>query len=435
MEIYYGSRGISNYIESKTDGSNTEILKKNYYFKMLENNDIEGLIKPVISMVDSDMYLRYSINSYFVLKKYFLKSKPDIACVENIINSICSSISDMEKYLLNPNDLILSPEYMLWDDNEKTIKLICAPFYDKDIRLQLKKLMEYIMQIFDYKSPEGTVKMHNIYEVTVKENFDIGELEKMVLRHDLKNDFHQGVCRNICYESKVDSVSNETGKSGKEAVDLKILNEPEAEIIEQGHTHENALTINLIVSIVLMLGYIFTNKGKTCLVLFVVSLIALVINLVLYYLKKDKEDEIDADESMREFERDKLIQAREFSFEERDYFNKSETESKIKSDYGYKKEYKLVPLNDGMLEPIVIDTGKKEIVIGRGKNDTDYRLNKEQISRIHAKISVKNNNIFIEDKNSTNGTFVNSVKLEANEQIRVNAGDIIRLANEEFFVA
>ena len=100
-----------------------------------------------------------------------------------------------------------------------------------------------------------------------------------------------------------------------------------------------------------------------------------------------------------------------------------------------KEEYKLVPLNDGMLEPIVIDAKKEELVIGRGKNNTDYRLDKEQISRVHARILIRNNNIFIEDKNSTNGTFVNSVKLKANDAFKVKAGDIVRLANEEFFVA
>ena len=99
-----------------------------------------------------------------------------------------------------------------------------------------------------------------------------------------------------------------------------------------------------------------------------------------------------------------------------------------------KKEYKLIPLNDGMLEPIVINPDKKETVIGRGKNETDYRINKEQISRIHASIIIKSDGVYIKDQNSTNGTYINASKLEAYEEKLVSIGDIIRLANEEFFV-
>lgn len=431
MEISYGSRGINNYIETKIYKDTEGIARKKYMFKMLENNDVDGVIKPVISIIDNDIFLRYSINSCFVLKKYFQKNKPDIKCLEKIIKGISNSIKDMEKYLLCPDDLVISPEYMLWDDNEKKIKFICIPSYNKDVRLQIRKFMEYVMQIFDYKSAEGTMKMHDIYEITVKENFDLSELDGFFAKRDSNQVLYREPMEIL--PAREEYINNETEKEQPGKVDI------EAEIIGQSHAHENILTINLICAVVFMLGYMFTNKGKIMLVLFVISLIMLVIDFAVYYLKKDKEDEIDADESMKEFEQ-KIFETKisdsndDFSAGETAY-HKLKIGRKFEPEIKVKEEYKLVPLNDGMLEPIVIDAKKEELVIGRGKNNTDYRLDKEQISRVHARILIRNNNIFIEDKNSTNGTFVNSVKLKANEAFKVKAGDIVRLANEEFFVA
>ena len=431
MEINYGSRGINNYIESEINKDITEISSKKYMFDMLENNDIDGIIRPVINMIDNNVYLRYPINSCFVLKKYFQKNKPDIMCLEKIIRGICNSIKDMEKYLLCPDDLVISPEYMLWDDNEKKIKMICIPLYNRDIRSQLKKFMEYVMRIFDYKSAEGIIKMHDIYEVTVKENFDLSELDDFFSKRDFDHVSNREPMKIL--PSEEECINNEAEREKQEETEI------EAKIIGQSHTHENILTINLILAIVFMLGYMFTNKGKAMLVLFIISLIMLVIDFVLYYLKKEKEEEIDADEYMKEFEQ-KIFETKisdtngGFSAGETAY-HKPKLSRKFEPDIKVKEEYKLVPLNDGMLEPIVIDTKKEELVIGRGKNNTDYRLDKEQISRVHARILIRNNNIFIEDKNSTNGTFVNSVKLKANEEFKVKAGDIVRLANEEFFVA
>ena len=94
----------------------------------------------------------------------------------------------------------------------------------------------------------------------------------------------------------------------------------------------------------------------------------------------------------------------------------------------------LIPLTNGLLEPIRFSDYNEKIVIGRGKKQTDYRLATNQISRVHACIYIDENGIWVQDENSTNGTFVNSVRLTALENRQLRQGDIIAFANEEFFV-
>lgn len=94
----------------------------------------------------------------------------------------------------------------------------------------------------------------------------------------------------------------------------------------------------------------------------------------------------------------------------------------------------LVPLTNGLLEPIKFSDYNEKIVIGRGKKQTDYRIATNQISRVHACVFIDKNGIWIQDENSTNGTFVNSVRLTALENRQLRLGDIIAFANEEFFV-
>ena len=116
---------------------------------------------------------------------------------------------------------------------------------------------------------------------------------------------------------------------------------------------------------------------------------------------------------------------------------KAEVENNI--DYSYVEPPNneiscLVPLTNGMLEPIRFSDYNEKIVIGRGKKQTDYRLATNQISRVHACIFIDKNGIWVQDENSTNGTFVNSVRLTALENRQLRQGDIIAFANEEFFV-
>jgi hypothetical protein len=95
--------------------------------------------------------------------------------------------------------------------------------------------------------------------------------------------------------------------------------------------------------------------------------------------------------------------------------------------------YRLVPLNNGCLEPLHIKN--QTITVGRGKKENDYRLSGSQISRVHAHIYKRENDLYLKDEGSTNGTFVNSVRLSANEERKLNRGDVVAFATEEFFVS
>ncbi len=94
---------------------------------------------------------------------------------------------------------------------------------------------------------------------------------------------------------------------------------------------------------------------------------------------------------------------------------------------------KLVPLTNGALNDIMLNQYEEMILVGRGKKENDYRLSTTQISRVHACIYLRDNGIYVEDRESTNGTFINSVRLPALQQARINVGDIVSFANEEFF--
>jgi len=96
---------------------------------------------------------------------------------------------------------------------------------------------------------------------------------------------------------------------------------------------------------------------------------------------------------------------------------------------------KLVPLTNGALELIHIDDKASSIVVGRGKKESDYRLPTTQISRVHACIYKNSDGVFVEDRASTNGTYVNSNRIIAYEKVKINRGDIISFANEEFFAS
>lgn len=66
-------------------------------------------------------------------------------------------------------------------------------------------------------------------------------------------------------------------------------------------------------------------------------------------------------------------------------------------------------------------------VIGKVKDSVNLVLNDVSVSRIHAKLTEENGQVYVQDCNSTNGTYVNGVLLEKEEKIPIEADDEIRI--------
>ena len=67
-------------------------------------------------------------------------------------------------------------------------------------------------------------------------------------------------------------------------------------------------------------------------------------------------------------------------------------------------------------------------VIGKKEDEVDLFIDDEGVSRMHARIFKSGEDYYIEDLNSTNGTFKNGLRLKPYEQRKLSAGDELKLA-------
>lgn len=80
-----------------------------------------------------------------------------------------------------------------------------------------------------------------------------------------------------------------------------------------------------------------------------------------------------------------------------------------------------------------IDLRTLPVTIGKSQAYADILLGDPSISRVHARIyKGEEGGIEIRDLDSTNGTWINGVRLGPNEKIRVQRGDEVRFGNVEY---
>ena len=225
--------------------------------------------------------------------------------------------------------------------------------------------------------------------------------------------------------------------------DIKAVNSEDT-VDSQIISNQRKLIIGIIGGLVVAFcfgGKFFLRGGIVNLYVFI-GLLIVIFTIAVLFLFKDDEN---VDEIMEEYNlscsgNDEVSKSDNI---ERDYIK---TNSWKKSSNNYINENELicvqennisriVPLTNGGLDNIELSNFTESIIIGRDKKDTDYRLPTTQISRIHACIYKAENDFFLEDRDSTNGTFLNHNRLPALSKQKLERGDIIGFANEEFFVS
>ena len=96
------------------------------------------------------------------------------------------------------------------------------------------------------------------------------------------------------------------------------------------------------------------------------------------------------------------------------------------------KEWYLESMMKNKAEPVCIS--KNSIVIGSMPDGCNYVLEDRGISRMHAKITQKDGDVYLLDLNSTNGTCINGEMIDSGKEYRLEEGDMVTFARSEFYV-
>ena len=80
----------------------------------------------------------------------------------------------------------------------------------------------------------------------------------------------------------------------------------------------------------------------------------------------------------------------------------------------------------------VVNLDRKDLRIGNERDYSDYCIRSPQVSRQHARLELNGGDCLLTDMGSSNGTYVNGERLTPHEAHALNHGDYIVFGNEEF---
>ena len=385
--------------------------------RLILKKKLPGLIPVERCFMDGRGEYWYQITGKQSLDTYCRLQDVSVAFIEQVILSVCSEIEILEWNLLDINCLQLEPELVYISNQTQEVLFCVYPENTQDISLGFQQLMEYLLTRIDHKDEEMVRLGYGIYEKTLREGYNILDIREFIVQR--RNERNPQIQDN----SEMDGLGKATEgkrKSDKVAKQNRIRNVDRTGKQEEKGVLKKQVQEACPVSETGVRDW-RNGLGKT-------QEIWAAMQETWGHIRKLLKTPLIPERTKKK----ELSQA--------DFFYDTEEEEELEPVI---EIHPTVCIGQGNLreEGLLLYEGRdtypdyhiqKEVCTVGKDQASDLLLQKETVSRHHAKIRKMEDGYYIEDLNSTNGTYLNDELLSYKEPRLLHSSDLICFADVKY---
>lgn len=479
----------NNYLIMEIDG---EISASDYQIRMITVNAIGGLLKCNTRILDGKIKLYFEITSKQPIARIYEKRMIGLEDIGKLIMGIKKGLESASEYLLDANSLILDPEYIYMNIGTGELYFCYLPYSGNEVSASFHKLTEYILERLDHGDRDGVMIGYELYMKTKGENYSLDAIMGEIITKMGKD---QEAVREEADRPEPEDMTDTAGEEDyglRKTLPVAGERPPQKSVWRPVKIAAGAAAIAAAGYAAMFRTDFFVEinpvkAGAALLVVGAVAVFAACRGRELKKAEKEYEDlVIDLGEEKRGERRDGMLlsnslepQCRPDAGKQADPGKNSDSgkhsdpgkhpdpgkrpdpancqdtvkyqdteDEKNLADSGcsdaserygdtmllaYRpniQQRKLVGLDKefGMEVPVQ----KFPFILGKMPDASDWVIRGEGVSRMHAEFSRDGNQYYVKDLNSTNGTFLNGTRLEANETRELNIGDEVCIGRIPF---
>lgn len=349
--------------------------EKRYQYCILNRGGIKGLLPCSLRYINGFAYLYYDISSRQNIKQLYSTRCITRIWVKDFIWSLRQIRQELNRFLLDAGNVLFYPEQIFQDLESNVFSFLYIPYYEGDSGF--KQLLEFWVEHIDYDDEVLVDCVYHMYE-QMERNGDI-YLQTQIFEDAGRLDEPIVLPEKDFRSEGVETADNVTA-------DIK----PEEKGAEYEETAASEQKKHLF--------GIFDSRKK-----------------------KNRELRDNYRQDMKEIMGGRAVAE--------DTVYKAECES----EYGRTIYIEEAEAPKGPRQictatgKVLAEIDKTVVTIGKRKEEADIILADMSVSRLHARIVKENENCYIEDLNSTNGTFKNGLRLQPYEKRELEEGDEVKV--------
>ena len=481
------------YAEYKRDVSHNYLILReeekvntaSYQVRMLTGNVIPSILKCRLQGLDGNLLFYYDITSRQSLASFYEQRKFHRKDLHMLFGGFIRVMEEMAEFLMNTDQLLLCPEYIFLDIEKREVKFCCLPDYHHPIQEQFRELTEYLLPRLDHEDSQAVSMGYGVYRKAMETGFQLEHIKEAIYQNREvigKNDNKDSAQKQGQKppENNLDGADNfgekiqekadvshllETDVENKTSKRKKDKKKEESDFQKSSNEWTGALLCVFtaaVLIILLILRYLGYLPGIPAEAIFGGAIILLALAAFLSWTAEKKKQKKQMSAEWRKKVKRELDDTYESSSEKRrkernseDLYEADSVQEKM-PEWGDGK-YKM-PEQTGETEnygeTVVLSAGQTEgpaslvsrepgelatiyldrdlMVIGKMENAADAVISLPTVSRIHAKIRKADDEYYLSDLNSRNGTSVNGRLLKTGEEYQLQDEDQVEFAQARY---
>lgn len=422
---------------------------KDYEIKMIENNVMKYILPVKIRCVNNKSLYYYDVTSRQQFSKLYEYSRLTRQNVDDLILSLDGLVNEVNEYMLDLSHVCMDADYIFADASKKNFLFaygIDDVFSENDehnhFKQGVKNLFDYIIEHFDHSVNDSEIiYIYGVYQKIIQGDYEISGFKALLedgwsqTSKDIKNE--NAVCEDTDNENILEFVPKQIVPDDEESENRR------AEVIVM--LIKAVLGCMLALSVGRMLAPAYVPIPVSDTAAFVIILVSACMFAFIEKIPQYMFIRVREKESLQPFTYNNAEQLKEDvikkelteeGFSENAIHQGYDGSTILLSEYikrtGNNAEVKLIcQMDDGTVEKEGfedIEITEVPWVIGSDEKYCNSVIKNRLISHIHVCITKDLDSYYIEDMNSTNGTYVNGERLIMNSRHKLSQGDVIKLA-------
>lgn len=399
-----------------------EIGHSQYSFKMLERNTIQGVLSLKERKEDGKGYLYLDISGKKSLIEEYKDKEMELEEMIFFFQQLMQVLEELRKYLLTEKMTVLEPEFIFRDMEDHQLYITVLP-WELEEGNRLHKLAEFFLEKISHKDEFGVNAAYHFYKQQSQPHFSLYyfipvlEKENILKRQQKKEKIEVKQWSNTI-ESTWEEVSPE---EIKEVIPEQTWEEIEP---EQKETRKNKYLGVLLIVIAFVLTLIsflpmirFKHRMSTMVLAIVFFIVGIAIKIIEYLQEQKGLKEVKKEKPVHE-----EVMKIENGMEDTVFFESDTSEDLLKLQWKEKGRTKQVVLREF------------PCTVGKVKEDVSIVMDSPFVSRVHCRFVEKDRGIAVMDLNSTNGTYLNGIRLKEGEILEIIKNDEILIGKVKVLV-
>ena len=405
-----------NYLTIPYDGEEND-----FALRMLTENMTEGFLKIELRRMDGQTYLYYNISGMQSMEIIYMEKVIDKKAFQTFMWQLHGAIEQSRELFLPGDGICLEPAALFWNLGEQKWEFIYIPGREREeIEKEREHLAEFLVEKIDYADRKLTDTVYRFYE-----EICAGRMYPDSFLEDGKEEITEDEIR---WEVNRDSAIEDKEAEGE--TEGEITEEPDAEDEWEAESKPGGRGLAVILFLLWCASAAATFFAGRIMQEFILpgSAVTVLMTVLLLYtqIKKKREGSKKVLENKDEAYEEMNIP---YEIENEDIENAPE-EKTVYMDIKEEQERKLYGIGKFRQQKVCLEG--LPCVVGKDKALANHVISDSSVSRMHARFFSEKEQLWMQDLNSTNGTYHNGLRLRPNEKVILEAEDEVGFGRVQF---